>query len=48
MPTLADDKPGTNEILSNVNDTELANNISSVDLNYENHDVSKIFILFTY
>ena len=51
IPTLVDDKPdvvllhvGTNDILSNANDTELANNIINIGLNCKNHGVSKVFI----
>ena len=50
-PTLVDDRPdaailhvGTNDILSNANDTELANNIINVGLNCKNHGVSNVFI----
>ena len=51
IPTLVDDKPdavllhvGSNYILSNANDTELANNIINIALNGKNHGVSKVFI----
>ena len=51
IPTLVDDRPdaallhvGTNDILSNANDTELANNIINVGLNCKNHGVSNVFI----
>ena len=51
IPTLVDDKPdvillhvGTNDILSNASDTELANNIINIGLNCKNHCVSKVFI----
>ena len=53
IPTLVDDKPDvvllhidTNDILSNANDTELANNIINIGLNCKNHGVSKVFISF--
>ena len=35
---------GTNDILSNTNDTELANNIINIGSNFKNHAVSKVFI----
>ena len=51
IPTLVDDKPdvvllhvGTNDILSNANDAELANNIIIIGLNCKSHDVSKVFM----
>ena len=51
IPNLLDVKPdvvllhiGTNYILSNANDTKLANNIINTGLNCKNHGVSKVFI----
>ena len=51
IPTLVDDKPdvallhvGTNGILSNANDTELANNIINIGLHCKNHGVNKVFL----
>ena len=51
IPTLVGDKPdivlllvGTNDVLSNDNNTELANNIINVGLNCKNHGVSIVFI----
>ena len=47
----SDDKPDvvllhicTNDIPSNVSDTELANNIINIGLNCKNHGVSKVFV----
>ena len=51
IPTLVDNKPvvvlmhvGTNDMLSNANNTELVNNITNIGLNCKNHRVSKVFI----
>ena len=51
IPTLVDNKPdvvllhvGTTDVLSNANDTELANNIINIGLNFKNHGVSRVFI----
>ena len=51
IPTLVEGKPdvvllrvGTNDILSNANDTELTNNIITIGLNCKNHGDSKVFI----
>ena len=53
IPTLVEGKPdvillrvGTNDILSNANDTELTNNIITIGLNCKNHGDSKVFISF--
>ena len=35
---------GTNDMLSNANNTELVNNIINIGLNCKNHRVSKVFI----
>ena len=52
--TLVDNKPvavllhvGTNDILSNVDDTELTNNVINIGLTCKNNGVSKIFISST-
>ena len=54
IPTHLDDKSvvvllhvGTNDVLSNANDNELANNIINIGLNDKNNGVSKIFISST-
>ena len=51
IPNLVDNKPdvvllhvSTNDILSNANNIELANNIINMALNCKNHGVSKVFI----
>ena len=51
IPTLVDDEPdvvllhvGTNDILSNASDAELANNIINIELKCKNHGFSKVFI----
>ena len=51
IPTPVDDKSdaillhvGTNNILSNANDTEIANNIIIIGLNYKSHGFSKVLI----
>ena len=46
IPTLVEDKPdvGINDILSNANDTELANGKINIGLDCKNHGVSKVFI----
>ena len=54
IPTLADNKPdvvlvhvGTNDILSNANDTGLVNNIINIGLNCKNHRVRSPHIIYT-
>ena len=51
IPTLVEDKPdvgllhvGINDILSNANDTELANGKINIGLDCKNHGFSKVFI----
>ena len=51
-PIHAEDQPGvfllhfgTNDMLNNANDTELANNITNIGLSCKGHGVNKVFIL---